>query len=413
MAIAVGQIACLLAAAPALAADEGRVRFFASQYADSDAFFAAADSAGPGAERDFITSRYARSLTYDFSAGRAWVRWYPQAWLYKNAYGLLARDLAGPMGRFVLKDTGGRPLHLDYACGADGACPQYALDITSADYRAAWIAELRERQLLPQHRGIFVDDVNFDLLVCGDVGASCSAAVSPVGSDGRAITIGRWQAAMARFMREIREAFPREEIVHNQRYFQAGGMAQGTPVSPYVRDAIEQADLIEVEGSYTDAGLVPGRGRFGWDTLRSWISYIHSRGKGAVHDQGTANPEYALATYLMDSTGRDLIGHSYRRLPSNWWREGWELDLGSAKGPAFSDQGVLRREFDGGVVLVRRPGRSPGRVALDRRYLRLDGTRAGVVVTVPAGGGVVLRTSPVAGTPAIVSFLSGGPLDPF
>jgi hypothetical protein len=218
---------------------------------------------------------------------------------------------------------------------------------------------------------------------------------------------------MARFMREIREAFPGEEIVHNQRYFQGGGMAGGRPVSPYVRAALEQADLIEVEGSYTDAGLIPGQGRFGWDTLRSWISYIHSRGRGVVHDQGTANPEYALATYLMDSTGRDLIGHSYRRLPSNWWSEGWDLDLGSAKGPALDDQGVLRREFERGVVLVRRPGLPPGRVALGGGYLRLDGTRAGAVVTVPAGGGVVLRASPVAGTPAIVSFLSGGPLDPF
>ena len=407
------QIACLYAAAQGLAAGEGRVAYFASQYSDTDPFFAEADTAGPGPERDFITSRYARSLTYDFAAGRRWSEWYPNAWLYKNAYGLLARDLNGPMRRFVLRDADGRPMLLDYACGADGACTQYALDVTSPEYRAAWIAELRDRQLRPGHRGVFVDDVNFDRLVCGDVGTRCSASVTPVGVDGRPVTLEGWRVAMARFMREIREAFPGEEIVHNQRYFQAGGLSEGVPRSSHVRAAIEDADLIEVEGSYTDAGLVPGDGRFGWDTLRSWIRYIHSRGKGVIHDQGTARPEYALATYLMDSTGRDLIGHTYRRLPSNWWSEGWELDLGDARGPPVADRGVIRRNFERGVVLVRRPGSVSAPIALGGRYEHLDGTPAAGVVTVPGGGGLVLRVSSGTRAPAIVRFPGGDPLDPF
>ena len=392
---------------------EGRVAFFASQGPDTDRFFLAADAAGPGPERDFLTSRYARSLTYDFRAAREWTTWYPNAWLYKDAYGLQAGDLEGPMGRFVLRDAGGRPMHLDYACGADGTCPQYALDVTSARFRAAWIAELRDRQLRPQHRGVFVDDVNFDRIVCGDVGGSCSGAVTPVGTDGRAVTAGRWQAAMARFMREIRAAFPETEIVHNQRYSQAGGLTGGVPTSEHVRDAIDQADLIEVEGSYADSGLVPGRGRFGWDTLRSWIAYIHARGKGVVHDHGIAKPEYSLATYLMDATGRDFIGHAYRRVPSNWWREGWELDLGTGRGPAVDERGVIRRNFERGAVLVRKPGSPSGAVAIDGPYWRLDGTPAGGVVFVPEAGGVVLRANAAEGPPAIVHFPGGGPLDPF
>ena len=407
------QIAFLVAPVQGIAGGEGRVAFFASQGPDTDAHFVAADSAGPGPQRDFLTSRYARSLTYDFAAARDWVAWYPNAWLYKDAYGLQASDLDGPMGRFVLRDPGGRPMHLDYACGGDGTCPQYALDITSAGYRAAWIAELRDRQLQPGHRGIFVDDVNFDRLVCGDAGATCSAAVIPVGADGRPVTTGRWQAAMARFMREIREAFPGEEIVHNQRYSQAGGLSGGVPRSEHVRAAIEHADLIEVEGSYNDSGLLPGRGRFGWETLRSWIGYIHSRGKGVVHDQGAPKPEYALATYLMDSTGRDLIGHAYRRVPGDWWREGWELDLGSARGPAFADQGVVRRDFERGTVLVRRPGSPSGPVALDGRYELLDGTPAGGLVRVAEDDGLVLRTGPADPEAPLVTLPGGAPLDPF
>ena len=407
------QIACLIAPTQVIAAGEGRVSFFASQGTDTDHFFGVADSAGPGPARDFLISRYSRSLTYDFPAGRRWIEWYPNAWLYKDAYGLQASDVGGPMWRYVLRDPEGRPMHLDYACGSDGACPQFALDITSAGYRAAWIAELRERQLRPQHRGVFVDDVNFDRLVCSDVGAACSAAVTPVGADGRAVTAERWQVAMARFMRDIREAFPGKEIVHNQRYLQAGGLSGGMPVSEHVRSAIEQADLIEVEGSYNDGGLVPGGGRFGWDTLRSWIGYIHARGKGVVHDQGAPKPEYALATYLMDATGRDYIGHVYRRVPGDWWTEGWELDLGSARGPAFADQGVVRRDFENGLVLVRKPGSAPGPVALEGQHQRLDGTPAGSVVSVPPAGGLVLRTASADGDPAFVRFPGGAPLDPF
>ena len=268
------QVVALSAPTQGIAAGEGRVAFFNSQGSDSDPFFAAANAAGPGPEREFLVSRYARSLTYDFPAGREWVTWYPHAWLYRNAYGLQASELSGAMGRFVLRDAGGNPLYLDYACAPDGTCPQYALDITNPSYRAAWIGELRDRQLLPQHRGIFVDDVNFDRVVCGDVGTECSRGAAPVGADGREVTEERWQVAMARFMREIRQAFPGEEIVHNQGFFQAGGVIGGAPASRHVRAAIEQADLIEVERSYTDPGLVAGDGQFGWEGA-SRLDQVH------------------------------------------------------------------------------------------------------------------------------------------
>ncbi len=196
---------------------------------------------------------------------------------------------------------------------------------------------------------------------------------------------------MARFMREIREAFPGEEIVHNQRYHFGGGLSRGVPRSEHVRAAIQQADLIEVEGGYADPGLVPGNSRFGWDTLRSWIPYIHAQGRGIVQDQWNGPPEYALATYLMDATGRDFIGHGYRRRPTTWWREGWELDLGSARGGAFADQGVIRRDFERGTILVRKPGSATAPVAIGDGYERLDGTPVGTLVTVAERDGLVLR----------------------
>ena len=110
--------------------------------------------AGPGPERDFLTVAL-RALAHLRLRRRrgGGSTWYAHAWLYKNAYGLQASELDGPMGRFVLRDADGSPMYLDYACGADGACPQYALDITNPEYRAAWIAELRDRQLQPQHSG--------------------------------------------------------------------------------------------------------------------------------------------------------------------------------------------------------------------------------------------------------------------
>ena len=100
-------------------------------------------------------------------------------------------------------------------------------------------------------------------------------------------------------------------------------------------------------------------------------------------------------------------------MPANWWSEAWELDLGDARGPGYEYQGVVRRDFERGVVLVRPLGSPPGPVVTGGRYTALDGTPVVGEVTLAEASGRVLRIGPARGTPGFVRFPGGVPLAPF
>ena len=199
---------------------------------------------------------------------------------------------------------------------------------------------------------------------------------------------------MAAFMREIREAFPGEEIVHNQRYSQAGGLSGGMPVSEHVRSAIEQADLIEVEGSYNDGGLVPGGGpvRLGH---AAELDRLHPRpGQGRGPRPG--GPQARVrAGHLPHGLHRARLHRPCLPAPAEQL-----VERGLGARPRLRPWPRLRRPGrhpDGtssaGSCWCASPAPPPAPVAVDGRYERLDGTPAGAVVTVPAAGGLVLRVS--------------------
>jgi hypothetical protein len=68
-----------------------------------------------------------------------------------------------------------------------------------------------------------------------------------------------------------------------------------------------------------------------------------------------AEVEYELASYFLVSNGRDGLGSGWRSAPGDWW-EGYDVRLGAPRGRRYQWRGLLRRDFEGGFVLVNQPG---------------------------------------------------------
>jgi hypothetical protein len=110
------------------------------------------------------------------------------------------------------------------------------------------------------------------------------------------------------------------------------------------------------------------------------------------HDLDQAGRDFELAVYFLTGEGNDAIASTFEADPGNWW-PGWDTDLGAPEGERVVWNGLLRRDFAGGIVLVNPPG-APVRVAdLDGDYENLDGERVDRVRIQPRHG-LVLRREP-------------------
>jgi hypothetical protein len=356
------------AAEPRLGADAGAVRF--------------AKVARPAFDRFTRNRRFARWIRQHFWRMTTYspyfdsrLRWYRHAWVYRDLYAIYAGGgLARRHPDWILRDESGGPLYIPFDCGG-GSCPQYAGDIGNPAFRSYWIRQTRAI-LRRGYRGIFLDDVNMLLRVADGSGREV-APIDP--RTGSAMSLPDWRGYVARFATQIRRAFPHAEIVHNVLWF-AGDS------DPAIRRELAAADLVNIEGGVDDPGIRGGDGQYGFESLLAYIDRRHREGGGVILGGGR---EYALATYLLVSWGRDALSSDFRSRPGNWWR-GWQTELGTPDGPRRPWRGLLRRDFQRGLVLVNAPGAPTRTVQLARRYSGLSG-RLRETVTLPAASGVVLR----------------------
>jgi hypothetical protein len=335
------------------------------------------------AEERWMRDHYWRMRTYPpyFDSRTSW---YPRAWAYKDAYAIY-EDEAATDDRWILRDMSGRRLYIPWGCSG-GSCPQYAADVGDPSWRRHWIDELR-RTLGAGYRGVFIDDVNLGFSVSNGSGDHV-APRDP--RTGREMSEAAWQRYFAEFLEQVRAELPGVEIVHNQVWFQAGGTT-----NPQVRRAVAAADYLEVERGFNDRGIRGGGGPYGFQTLLRWIDHAHSTGAGVVLDvQSDWGREYALATYFLASNGRDGLGNDAGGMPDAWWA-GYDVDLGAPRGRRYTWNGVYRRDFERGMVLVNQPDAprrklAPGGTFKDLRARTLSS------VTLGAAQGAVLLGRPGA-----------------
>jgi hypothetical protein len=198
------------------------------------------------------------------------------------------------------------------------------------------------------------------------------------------------------FLEEIRQALPAAEIVHNSIWF-AGGPTRWE--NPLVQREIASANYINLERGVNDPGLMGGNGPWSLRTLFSFIDSVHAAGRGVVLDGFDASPsgrEYSLASYLLISTGNDGVGLA-SMTPENWW-PAYDINLGAALGERYEWEGLLRRNFTGGIALVEEPGAPRRTVELPDPMLTTAGELVSTV-TLNASEGAVL-SYPAAGSQA-------------
>jgi hypothetical protein len=118
---------------------------------------------------------------------------------------------------------------------------------------------------------------------------------------------------------------------------------------------------------------------------------VHSYGRHVVIASQTGDAtaaEYNLAGYFLINDGRDYVGSYIGTMPSNWWK-GYATDLGDAKGGRYQWNGVWRRDFTRGFVLLNEPGASTKTLSLGGSYKNTAGNTV-TSVTLGATRGAVL-----------------------
>lgn len=307
--------------------------------------------------------------------------WYPNAWVYINLYAIyVGSDLAKKHPGWILKDSSGNPLYIPWGCG-NGHCPQYAGNIADPAFRQHWLDEARRLKQLG-YKGFFIDDVNLEYRVA-DQFTKHKTVINPKSK--AEMTSDDWQKSIADFTQQIRKAFPDMEIVHNAIWF-AGGEQRIN--NPNVQEEIASADLINLERGANDTGLRGGNGEWSLNAFLNYIDGVHKLGRGVIMDSSPGKTEYSLSVFFLISSGKDAFGDMGLN-PSNWW-PGLSVSLGEPLGSREEWQGLLRRRFDRGVVLVNPPDSKPANIRLSSQFRRADGTRAADSLTLPAMSGVIL-----------------------
>ena len=350
---------------------------------EADSGFDRYTSNPTAAQKEWLRAHYDRMKTYSgyFDSRTAW---FPSAWAYKDLYAIYKddSDLLAEHPEWVLRDGQGSKLFIPWGCGG-GTCPQYAADVGNPAFRARWIAEARAA-LAQGYKGLFIDDVNMEFRVASGNGDE-TAPIDP--RTGQPMTPANWRRYVADFVEQVRAALPGVEIAHNPIWFSGHE-------DPAVARALLAADYIDLERGVNDGGITAGRGKYGYETLLAHVDWLHARGKAVVFDSYTddeAGAEYNLASYFLVNGPRDGFRTNFRTKPDDWWK-GYDVDLGAATGERQTWNGLLRRDFQKGYVLVNQPGR-PTKTIATAAATSPDGTPRQSVSLKGGSGAVVLAHS--------------------
>ena len=385
-------VAGWLVTAQSLAAQqvEGKVLFYHIANSNFDSY-----SDDPTlAEQAWMRDHYYRQQTYA-SYFNSRLTWYPLAWAYKDSYAIKpAWDIYRNHPEWVLRDANNNQLYIPWNCSG-GTCPQFAGDFGNPAFRANWISEARKLLEDVGYAGLWIDDVNLTWRVGNGNGDS----VRPIDPrTGQEMTLSNWRRYFAEFLEEIRAAFPNKEIAHNAIWYAAD------TANPYLQRQIDAADWYNLERGATDKGLKGGTGTFGVETFLSFIDFIQNRGRNVIlmdYGDTLTKREYGLAAWFLISRGNDMIASNQLAwtAPDSWW-EGYELNLGQALGPRQKWQGLLRRDFECGTVLLNQPGMVSRTVTLESGLMDLNGNARNTITLSESMAAILTKVCTINDDPA-------------
>jgi hypothetical protein len=325
--------------------------------------------------------------------------WYSNGQIYQDLYAIYSDSaLVTQHPDWIFHDQYGNPMYIPWGC-SNGTCPEFAADITNPSFRAWWINQMQTNLSQGNYRGMWIDDVNMNF----EVGDGWGNLAAPIDSaTGAPMTWSAWRNYVAQFVKQIRQAFPTREIVHNSVWF--AGPDGVRDLDPAIQAQIAAADLINMErGIASDPGLTGGTGQWSLNAELAFVDRVHAAGRSVVLQNydltNTATAQFALAGYFLISSGGDYHCDT-TSTPDNWW-SGLNVNLGTPLGARTYANGVFQRNFSQGIVLVGDPGLAPTTVKLPAAFTTLDGISV-TSVTISGSQGIILTgTYPNATTPAL------------
>ncbi len=319
--------------------------------------------------------------------------WYPSGLAYINAFAIDTevekddRSVTNP--DWILRDESDNWLFVDYACSG-GTCPQWAADVGNPEFRSDFLARIGA--LIDQgYPGIVLDDVNLEWRTSDGFGNR----VIPVDPrTGELMTLQDWRRYFAEFVELIRTTYPGIEIMHNSLWFADSPSFD----DPLVARQIAAADWIMLERGATDTGLVGGTGRtYSFESFLSYIDRAESLDTDVLLlDEGDypgdlSVQEYNLAAYLLINSGRDLVStEDYALIAYDGIWPGFTVDLGDAVGTRTRWEGLHRRDFTRGMVLLNEPDAVTITVSLPGEFTDIEGSRVTSVTLGPKSAAVLL-----------------------
>jgi len=309
--------------------------------------------------------------------------WFRNAWAYIDSYAIYRGSaLLTQHPEWVLRDSEGNALFIPWGC-SNGTCPQYAADISSQDYRNWWIQQAKGL-MATGYKGLWIDDVNLIM----QVGNGYGQRVAPIDrATGRPMTTSAWEKYFADFMTQVRQALPKAEILHNSLWF-AGSGARGS--DPYVQQEIKAADWINRESGISDTGITGDDGPWSVQEFFRFVDIVHSLGAQIDIQEFDMNGEYGIAGYFLVSNGTDAFGAG---ISPDKWPAVLDVDLGNPQGPRYGWKGLIRRDFENGMVLLNPPGKPTARVDVNGSYVDSNG-KVVSEVTLAGKQGIVLLGKP-------------------
>lgn len=331
--------------------------------------------------RQFQLQHLARMVVFSPAFDSA-TSWYPSGLIYADALAVyvggttFGEAIQYTHPDWILKDQWGNNLYINFACYG-GTCSQYAGDFSSPGFRSWWVAKVRALLSAGNYKGIYIDDVDMDFRTSDNWGNF----VAPWDHNTNAVmTQENWRRYMAEFMEFIRQNLPGYEICHNSIWFAGGD--NGRDADPYIHRQLMAADDINIEHGINDYGLTGGTGVWSTEAVLAFAERCHAMGKHVIMAGiGDGDPnnrtayEYGVAGYLLINNGQDYSGDSFNMVidPNYWW-SGFDVNLGSSTGSRYSWNGLQRRDFTGGMVLLNYPGNAAISVWLPGSFTRLDGS---------------------------------------
>jgi hypothetical protein len=372
-------VCVLMAAATGLFAQQtrtgnaGQVRFFQRTDSSWDQY-----TSGPnwGAVQ-WMYQTINRIVTYSpYFDSR--LSWFPNAWAYEDLYGFSPNS---PVARqhpdWVMKDAYGNPLYINWGCWGNG-CNSYAMDFGNPAFQDWWIQNIQ--QTVGNYRGLWIDDVNMDFRVGYGDGSDATPWDPRTNSP---MSANSWRQYVADFTQKIRARLPNMELVHNSIWYSGG---PNRDQDPNVIREIQSADFINCERGISDPGLVGLDGSWSVNAFLAFVDHVHSLGRHVIFEEYGFNGEYGVSGYYLISDGYD--GFSNQAVAPWSWSASYSQDLGNPKGPRYIWNGILRRDFANGSVLLNPNGARSAYVNM-QGMKHVDGTSAGNF-TLNGGQGAVL-----------------------